>query len=52
MSDTKPMQERLKESITILKKVKEMGIHQPKDYKEKPEEYCGMTIRDNPYYDM
>jgi len=28
MSDTKPLQERLKESITILKKVKEMGIHE------------------------
>jgi len=35
MSDTKPMQERLKESITILKKIKEMGIHQTDaSYKE------------------
>jgi hypothetical protein len=35
----------------LLKCAKEAGIHNPEDYKEKPKEYCGMTIRDNPYYD-
>jgi hypothetical protein len=31
---------------------KESGIHEPAQYKEKPVEYCGMKIRDNPYYDL
>lgn len=35
----------------LLEKAKEAGIHKPADYKKKPEQYCGMTIRDNPYYD-
>jgi hypothetical protein len=35
----------------LLKCAKEAGIHNPEDYKEKPKEYCGMTIRDNPYFD-
>jgi hypothetical protein len=35
----------------ILENAKEAGIHDPADYKEKPQKYCGMTIRDNPYYD-
>lgn len=35
----------------MLEKAKEAGIHDPMDYKEKPAQYCGMTIRDNPYYD-
>ena len=35
----------------ILENAKEAGIHDPKDYKEAPAEYCGMNIRDNPYYD-
>jgi len=35
----------------LLENAKEAGIHDPQDYKEKPQEYCGMTIKDNPYYD-
>jgi len=31
---------------------KEAGIYAPIDYKKYPEEYCGMTITDNPYYDL
>jgi hypothetical protein len=31
---------------------KEAGIHDPTDYKEAPQEYCGMKIRDSPYYDV
>ena len=36
----------------LLENAKEFGIHQPVDYKEKPREYCGMKIHDNPYYDL
>jgi len=36
----------------LLECAKESGIHNPADYKIKPKEYCGMTINDNPYYDM
>lgn len=35
----------------LLENAKEAGIHDPQDYKNKPQEYCGMTIKDNPYYD-
>ena len=35
----------------LLEEAKTAGIHKPEDYKEKPQEYCGMTIRDNPFYD-
>jgi hypothetical protein len=35
----------------ILEKAKEAGIHDPVDYKNTPQEYCGMKIHDNPYYD-
>lgn len=35
----------------LLEKAKEAGIHDPVDYKKKPQEYCGMKIHDNPYYD-
>jgi hypothetical protein len=34
----------------LLIQAKEAGIYDPVDYKKKPEEYCGMTITDNPYY--
>ena len=27
-------------------------IYTPVDYKKKPESYCGITIKDNPFYDM
>lgn len=36
----------------LLENAKEAGIYQPIDYKKKPKEYCGMTINDNPYYDL
>jgi len=36
----------------ILESAKEAGIYSPIDYKKYPEEYCGMTINDNPYYDL
>ena len=36
----------------ILENAKEANIYQPIDYKNKPKQYCGMTINDNPYYDL
>jgi hypothetical protein len=36
----------------ILGNAKEAGIYSPIDYKKYPEEYCGMNINDNPYYDL
>jgi hypothetical protein len=36
----------------LLEEAKEIGIYNPVDYKKKPQEYCGMDITDNPYYDM
>ena len=36
----------------MLQCAKESGIHDPTDYKQNPTEYCGMTINDNPYFDM
>ena len=36
----------------LLENAKDAGIHSPKNYKEEPQEYCGMTISDNPYYDI
>ena len=35
----------------LLECAKESGLHAPVDYKDKPQEYCGMKIHDNPYYD-
>lgn len=35
----------------LLEEAKSAGIHEPSDYKKKPQEYCGMKISDNPYYD-
>ena len=35
----------------LLAEAKSAGVHNPVDYKEKPQEYCGMKISDNPYYD-
>jgi len=35
----------------MLESAKEAGIHNPVDYKKDPQEYCGMKIHDNPYYD-
>jgi hypothetical protein len=36
----------------LLINAKEANIYQPIDYKKQPKEYCGMTINDNPYYDL
>jgi hypothetical protein len=36
----------------LLTNAKEANIYQPIDYKKSPQEYCGMTINDNPYYDL
>lgn len=36
----------------LLQNAKEAGIYNPIDYKKYPEPYCGMTINDNPYYDL
>lgn len=36
----------------VLQNAKEAGIYSPIDYKKYPEDYCGMTINDNPYYDL
>jgi hypothetical protein len=36
----------------ILQNAKAGGIYTPIDYKKNPEEYCGMNINDNPYYDL
>jgi len=36
----------------VLENAKDAGIYAPIDYKKYPEEYCGMDINDNPYYDL
>ena len=36
----------------LLTDAVEMGLYIPTDYKKKPKKYCGMTINDNPYYDI
>jgi hypothetical protein len=36
----------------LLENAKAIEIYDPEDYKKKPREYCGMTITDNPYYDL
>jgi hypothetical protein len=36
----------------VLENAKAAGIYDPVDYKKEPKEYCGMTINDNPYYDL
>jgi len=36
----------------LLENAKDAGIYTPVDYKKKNENYCGITITDNPYYDM
>ena len=36
----------------ILQNAVNLGIYKPDDYKKKPKKYCGMTITDNPYYDL
>ena len=36
----------------LLENAKEANIYQPVDYKKSPQGYCGMTITDNPFYDL
>jgi hypothetical protein len=36
----------------LLENAKAANIYQPVDYKKSPKEYCGMTLNDNPYYDL
>jgi hypothetical protein len=36
----------------VLECAKKSGEYHPKDYKKKPQQYCGMKITDNPYYDL
>ena len=36
----------------LIKEAKLINIYNPIDYKKNPQPYCGMTITDNPYYDM
>jgi len=36
----------------LLENAKAAGIYNPVDYKKKPQEYCGLTINDNPYFDL
>ena len=36
----------------LLNIAKEAGIHDPTDYKQAPQEYCGMKIKDSPFYDV
>jgi len=35
----------------LLTQAKNVGVYNPVDYKNSPQQYCGMTISDNPYYD-
>ena len=35
----------------LLIEAEKISIYKPIDYKSEPEEYCGMDITDNPYYD-
>ena len=36
----------------LIINAKEANIYNPLDYKKNPQDYCGMTITDNPYYDF
>lgn len=36
----------------LIGEAKSVSIYDPVDYKKKPMEYCGMSITDNPYYDV
>jgi hypothetical protein len=36
----------------LLENAKDANIYVPVDYKKKPQNYCGMTITDSPYYDL
>lgn len=36
----------------LLQNAKEAGVYEPVNYKQSPADYCGMTITDNPYFDL
>jgi hypothetical protein len=36
----------------LIQNAEKINIYKPVNYKEKPKEYCGMTITDSPYYDL
>lgn len=36
----------------IIEQAEEIGVYDPQDYSNEPQEYCGMTISDNPYFDL
>ena len=36
----------------LLKNATDAGLYNPVDYKNKPEEYCGMTITDSPLFNL
>lgn len=36
----------------LLENAVDMRIYKAEDYKKKPKPYCGMTISDNPFYDL
>ncbi len=36
----------------LIGEAKEIKIYQPVDYKKNPQMYCGMTIKDSPYFDL
>lgn len=36
----------------LLQEAEKINIYDPEDYKKNPKEYCGMSIKDNPYYDF
>lgn len=36
----------------LLENAKAAGIYDPVDYKKNPQQYCGLTINDNPYFDL
>ena len=36
----------------LLKRAEKIGVYIPTNYKKKPKKYCGITIHDNPLFDL
>lgn len=36
----------------LIEQAKEIGLYDPVDYAKNPKKYCGMSITDNPYFDL
>ena len=34
----------------MLEEANEIGVYQPVNYAQKPQEYCGMSIDNNPFF--